>query len=625
MSNTEKEVGEVLECIKKGENFLLSGGAGSGKTYSLVQVIQQVIKEYPNKKIACMTYTNSAVREIEERVNHNNLQVTTIHDFLWDNIKGFQKALVKCINEERIKFKDNLPIKENFFDSVEEGIQYKEWVDIKKGCISHDEVIILSEHLFKSYPKLCRILVDKFPFIFIDEYQDTQKEIIDIFLNHLPKDCPKQNIIGFFGDSMQSIYDNGIGDLNEYKEKFIEIKKKQNRRNPELIIKLANKLRTDGLEQEASEDEYAPNMKNGKLKKGYIKFIHSSNQEENNLNKVHKYLKWNFFKDVTNTKELNLTHNLIAGKANISELIEIYNSDEILAYKNKVKKEIKENNYEIDKETTFGKVVDKTNIRPRPGKMKDFIDEHKELFEFAKKQPWEEFSKIYVDKDQLLDDKKQNPDEESKKGSQRDNLIKHLFRIQDNIELYKSKKYNEFIRKTNYKISSIKDKKKLQENIDEFINIGEKTIKDVIEKADKYGIRKKDDRLKEFIEKKAYLWERVKKVKFSEFQNLYKYLEGQTPFSTQHKTKGSEFDNVLVILDNGKWFQYNFQDIFEGGRADRKKVLERTQKLFYVCCTRAKENLAVYFHNPNQAIIDKAKEWFGKDNIVNLDNPQDEK
>jgi DNA helicase-2/ATP-dependent DNA helicase PcrA len=104
-----------------GRNFLLSGGAGSGKTYSLVSVIRQVIAENPTAKVACMTYTNAAVKEIEERVNHKNLNVSTIHDFLWDNIKHFQKELKEAIislanNEEvsRISIDEANPIPENY-------------------------------------------------------------------------------------------------------------------------------------------------------------------------------------------------------------------------------------------------------------------------------------------------------------------------------------------------------------------------------------------------------------------------------------------------------------------------------------------------------------------------------
>ena len=48
----ESEVQVILAHIDSGDNFLLSGGAGSGKTYSLVQVIRQVLKENPTAKVA---------------------------------------------------------------------------------------------------------------------------------------------------------------------------------------------------------------------------------------------------------------------------------------------------------------------------------------------------------------------------------------------------------------------------------------------------------------------------------------------------------------------------------------------------------------------------------------------
>ena len=58
---TKDEFQQIMELIERGENFLLSGGAGSGKTYSLVQVIKQVITNNPTSRVACMTYTNAAV------------------------------------------------------------------------------------------------------------------------------------------------------------------------------------------------------------------------------------------------------------------------------------------------------------------------------------------------------------------------------------------------------------------------------------------------------------------------------------------------------------------------------------------------------------------------------------
>ena len=72
------------------------------------------------------------------------------------------------------------------------------------------------------------------------------------------------------------------------------------------------------------------------------------------------------------------------------------------------------------------------------------------------------------------------------------------------------------------------------------------------------------------------------------------------------QTKGTEFDDVFVILDNGKWNNYNFEKLFIGGDETSKKVIDRTRKIFYVCCTRAKSQLAVYYDMPSDSVIAKA-------------------
>lgn len=637
--NLEPEVQEIFQSIDKGRNFLLSGGAGSGKTYSLVNVIRQAIAENPTAKVTCMTFTNAAVKEIEERVNHKNLNVSTIHDFLWDSIKHFQKELKEALislanNEEVIKIsiEEFNPVPDNYFAVLPDGVQYKEFVRIREGIISHDELIIVANYLFEKYPKLSSIVKDKYKFIFIDEYQDTSKAVVETFLTHFKK-SDRKNIIGFFGDAMQAIYEDGIGNLDDYKgddaEKVNEIPKKQNRRNPKLIIDLANKLRTDGITQEPSSDPKAPNMANGVIKQGTVLFLHST---DGDINKVEAFLRANCAWDFSNSKEnkeLNLTHNLIAGKAGFRTLMNIYDDDPVIGLKSEILEKIKYNKknnrpeIEINEDDTFDAVVDKFELKNRQKDLKKDIllaDPIKvELYNQLKDKPFSEIRKIYLNKDALIDDKKQDEDDENRKGSKRDNLIKHLFKIQNNISLYQNKKYNEFLRVTDYRfrINSIASKKALKENIELLVNVDDNTIEQVINDANEKGICLIDDKLIAFKEKKEYLYNRVKDVKFSEFQKLYEYLEGQTPFSTQHKTKGAEFDNVLIILDNGGWNNYNFGNLFlETGSAT---VLDRTQKIFYVCCTRAKENLAVFFHNPDEQVIAKAKILFGNDNVIDLE------
>jgi DNA helicase-2/ATP-dependent DNA helicase PcrA len=636
IEQTKDEFQQIMEHIVNGDNFLLSGGAGSGKTYSLVQVIKQVIADNPILKVACMTYTNAAVKEIEERVDHKNLNVSTIHDFLWDNIKHFQKelklAIIALANDEdvtKIKIDDLGNIPNYFFDNREEPvkIQYKEYLRLKDGIISHDELLVIADYMFENYPKLCDIVKDKYRFIFIDEYQDTHREVVRILLEHFTK-SEKRIIIGFFGDAMQSIYDDGIGNINEYKGddegKVKEVKKTQNRRSPQKVIMLANRLRTDGIIQIPSDDILAPNMADGQVKKGKIMFIHSISED---ISRVKQFLSehhgWNF-SDVKETKELNLTHNLIADKAGFRTLMDIYDKDSILDFKKRIKDYIRNNKITTDfSANTFGEVVeilqrgktgrDLSAVSPTPT-MQRFIDNNPNLYQTALNYNYTTFSKIYVDKDQLVDDKKQDEDDENKKGSQRDNLIRHLFKIQTNITLYINKQYNDFLRITDYRrINRIDDKRVLKQNIEGLINVGDKTIEEVINDAHEKGICLVDEKLEKFREEKEYIYNRVKDVKYSEFQKLYDYLEGKTPFSTQHKTKGTEFDNVLVVLDNGNWNKYNFENLFLGGGTP--SVLERTQKIFYVCCTRTKENLAVFYHNPNLNAINQAKVWFGEDNV----------
>ena len=633
------EFEQIIAHIDNGNNFLLSGGAGSGKTYSLVEIIKTIISKDSSSKIACITYTNAAVKEIKERVNNKNLSVSTIHDFLWNNIKNFKQelrsSLIFLINDENtpnIKIKNVSHIKNDFFENRDRRIeiQYKEYLRLKEGIISHDELLVLAEYMFRIYPKLCDIVKDRYKYIFIDEYQDTQSNIIKIFLEHFAK-TDKKNIIGFFGDSMQAIYENGIGDLDIYKgvegTQVREVKKHQNRRNPKSIINLANLLRTDALEQTPSNDLYAPNMIDGQIKDGKILFIYSTND---NIESVRQYLSANYnwnFDDGKNTKELNLTHNLIAEKAGFEILMNIYDKDQILTYRDRVRKYIKENNVDIDLSSmTFGQVVsilkdsrtgsELKKVLPT-NTMQTFIDDQSELYEYACNYDYNEFLNIYIDKDQLIDDKKQDEKSENKKGSKRDDLIKHLYKLQTNITLYTAKKYNEFLRVTDYgSISSIEDKITLKNNIESLLNVGDKTIREVIIEANDNKICIIGDKLEKFISNNKYVYDRVKCVKFKEFQKLYEYLEGKTPFSTQHKTKGAEYNNVFVILDNGKWNNYNFENLFlQGGKVS---VLKRTQKIFYVCCTRAKENLAVFYHSPSVSVISKANEWFGSENVISI-------
>ena len=267
----EPEVERVLKHVADGKNFLLSGGAGSGKTYSLVQVIGELLRTQPSAFIACITYTNAAVREIESRVANERLAVSTIHDFLWAAISPFQAELRLVLidlmtgDSPRIK-PGSIVISAGMYDG--KSIEYKEFRILAEGIISHDEVIILAHSMFEKYPKIREILSDRYRYILVDEYQDTAPDVIKILLDFLPL-AHRKGVCGFFGDSMQSIYDDGIGSIKDYvaAASVAEVQKVQNRRNPRLVFELANRLRSDGIVQKESSDENAPNMQHTYFKK----------------------------------------------------------------------------------------------------------------------------------------------------------------------------------------------------------------------------------------------------------------------------------------------------------------------------------------------------------------------
>ena len=245
-----------------------------------------------------------------------------------------------------------------------------------------------------------------------------------------------------------------------------------------------------------------------------------------------------------------------------------------------------------------------------------FIDTHSALYAEALTMPFESIA-CYVDKDQLLDDKSVE-DASKGTGSKLSPLNLHLHKIEHCIQLYLNKDYNEFMRSTSIKqIVRARQKKELREGIDRIVcSYNDMTISEVIDLADSLGICVKDDKINSYIENNRYLWKRIKEVSYKEARNVYNYRMGNKPFSTQHKTKGLEYNNVLVILKSN-WSNYDFASLFYDNKK-KESIVERTKKLFYVCCTRAKENLVVYYPAASNDIINGAKMLFGEVNVYSI-------
>lgn len=148
------------------------------------------------------------------------------------------KALVKMENKTTSIKKSNLLILES------ELINYKKlyWQD---GVINHEDVLFFSYMLIKEYPFILEILRAKYPYFFVDEFQDTnpiQVELIKMI-------AAKETIVGVIGDSAQSIYSFQGADSKEFLRfnlnNLVNYEIIGNRRSTNNIIKVLNSMRKD--------------------------------------------------------------------------------------------------------------------------------------------------------------------------------------------------------------------------------------------------------------------------------------------------------------------------------------------------------------------------------------------
>jgi DNA helicase len=625
----EKEVLEAIECIKNGENFILEGGAGSGKTYSLISLINALTEESPDIKIVCITYTNNAVAEILSRIENENIWVSTIHKFIWDFIRKYQNeikdVLVELINDEDEKnfkkpkdFTEDLISKDYFKNTY---IDYDEYYSVtpnneNKVKISHDHILIVAEKMFKKYKKIADILKDIAECIFVDEYQDTSPLVADILLKHI-KQSGKKNVIGFFGDSMQSIYDDGVGNLNQYS--LTKIVKTQNRRNPRAVIEVANKFREDDIEQVPSEDKKAPNMENGIIREGSIKFLYGNVIDDFiNLKGKDIFKSWDF-SDGEQTKELRLTHKYNAEMAGFKDLYELYNADLIITLISKIKENIDKRN--IDGNKTLGELA--LEIKP-VFKRLDLLEQinknetYQYIYSVLEDMSLEEaYEKCKVTKESLISYKLNGISGRYEAKSYRDRILRRLDILEEIIELYEANKFNDFLRITKFSIDNRNDKVCLKQAIDYIVSEDNRTIEDILKFSEEKGLLKEDELFNEYILNRGfYLWERIKKITFNQYRKSVLYLKEFSPICTQHSVKGSEYDNVFLVLESD-WNKYDFNTLFGKGSSNPNVQL-RTKKLFYVCITRAKKNLIIYMPTNDSDILWQAKNFFGEENVMDI-------
>lgn len=525
---------QIKDCLTNKQNFLLSGGAGSGKTYTLIQTLRNVYEHDATARVACITYTNVAADEIKERSPYSKLHVSTIHDFLWDVIKGYQKNLkqtvVALINAEKSSRGTGINYSGEAEITLEslELIEYKNFRNLEKGVIFHDDLLKIANYMFASHPLLSKVLCDKYDYIFIDEYQDTQSIVVDIFLKHIKDYAVNSICIGFFGDKMQSIYDTGVGNIQSFVESGYvkEIIKDDNYRCSVSVIELLNKVRSD-INQKPSKKDENGNIAN---KSGSISFVYSQNGFDLEQFKKSKFVSGWDFDNSKLTKILFLTHKLIAKRLGFEELLGAYQYTDSLI------------------------------------------------------------------------------------GNEPDRLATHLLKMGSILYHFEKRDYSQVISDIHFKLRSSTDKGKINKLLSDMLDKQDTNIDTMITSFDHENIVRKDDRLAGYITEHAETYDKIKSLPFTQVMAYFNYYNDFSPYSTQHGIKGAEFENVLVIMDNGRWNNYNFKYYFEK-TAGKESIISRTERIFYVCCSRAVNNLVIYYPVPTSQIISQASMLFGDSNI----------
>lgn len=303
----------LLEDLER--PFKVIAGPGAGKTYWLVKNIKHILNNskrlHRNSKIACITYTNVGVEEINKELisGFENVDVSTIHSFLYKNVLRPYIYLLNQegefeINIDRLRGQENNIPSQSLVDGWrrEDNIYYldgsketnsnirkvlgglkwsfngeetnltsseyisgptirqSDYLKFKhycwrRGIIYHDDIIYLSYKLLQQFTYLAKAISSRYTYLLLDEFQDTniiQSKIVKIL-------AEAGSIVGVVGDPAQSIYKFQGATRQEFIDFRIDNQVQyiiqQNRRSGKNIVGFLNILRSDVLNQTALNQE----------------------------------------------------------------------------------------------------------------------------------------------------------------------------------------------------------------------------------------------------------------------------------------------------------------------------------------------------------------------------------
>lgn len=259
--------------------FLINAPAGSGKTTYIRTQLKKICLLEPQCNILCITYTNRAADELKKNLDNSNVVVSTIHSYINDLISPFfslpetidlyweifgnsiEQRIRNERNDANIEISNNNYKEKNgelsvsFIKANLLKLSYGEtpFTSLYTGKLSHDDMIMFANRLVKKFPVILKKIGDKFNYIFIDEYQDTSADILDIFYEAV-KDRETVKLY-LLGDKMQQIYRNYDGTFEKKLQDFdTTIRLSVNYRSIGKIISILNKIYNDSSFEQTATD-----------------------------------------------------------------------------------------------------------------------------------------------------------------------------------------------------------------------------------------------------------------------------------------------------------------------------------------------------------------------------------
>lgn len=249
---------------------LINAPAGSGKSTEIKRLVREWSEEHPLDRLLCVTYTNRAADELKADISSPYIEVSTIHSFL----SGFARSLFSAqevvdyyfevygdaiktrienaeesitTEESNARYREELgdPLTFELVRKSVKSLYYNErpFNTLYRGGLSHDNLLSFVASCAKRFPNIYRRISAKYCLVIIDEYQDTDVNVLEFFLEAFKDSAAGLHL---YGDRMQQIYKTDPGRFQALIGAF-EVPQREvvNYRSTRAIVTVLNSIYND--------------------------------------------------------------------------------------------------------------------------------------------------------------------------------------------------------------------------------------------------------------------------------------------------------------------------------------------------------------------------------------------